>query len=180
MLRDLVEVSGGSFITMSKAIADISVPTIKTVRPTATYKGSLTLGDVGKFPDTSLRLEVERYPKIMILKPPTAKQFVLKSEFASDGVGPSAQSSVTMKSDEPPASDSLTAVKRARSYQVDDADAPGGKRDVDADELERGYEYGRTAVNVSKDDLAAVNLETRQSLEIVGFVSAETVSFATL
>jgi len=159
---------------MSKAVVDISVPTIKSVRPVTTYKGTLTLGDVGKFPDTSLQLEVERYPKIMLLRAPTAKQFVVKAEFASDTVGPSAQSSATAKPEEDP--DSLTAVKRARSYQVDDASAPGGKRDVEADQLERGYEYGRTAVNVSKEDLETVTLQTRQCLDIVGFVSAKTVS----
>jgi ATP-dependent DNA helicase 2 subunit 2 len=157
---------------MSKAIADISVPSIKSVRPVTTYKGTLTLGDVARFPDTSLLLEVERYPKIMPVKAPSAKNVVVKPEFSSGTVGPSAPPAMAKQED-----DSLAAaVKRARSYQVEDASAPGGKRDVDGEQLERGYEYGRTAVNVSKEDMEVATIPTRQCLDIVGFVSAKTVS----
>jgi ATP-dependent DNA helicase 2 subunit 2 len=174
MLRDLVKAAGGTFFTMTKAIADISVPTIKSVRPVASYKGTLTLGDVGKFPDTSLQLEVERYPKIMPVKAPSAKSVVVKPEFGSDAVGPSAPPPVAARPEE---DESLAAaVKRARSYQVDDASAPGGKRDVDGEQLERGYVYGRTAVNVSKEDMEVATIPTWQCLDIVGFVSAKSVS----
>jgi ATP-dependent DNA helicase 2 subunit 2 len=168
MLRGLVNEATGTFLTMSKAIADISVPTVKPVRPVTTYKGTLTLGDVAKFPDTSLQLEVERYPKIMLLKAPSAKSVVVQSECAADQAPAMAK---------PEDDVSLAAaVKRARSYQVDDNNAPGGKRDVDATQLERGYEYGRTAVNVSKEDMEVATIPTQQCLDIVGFVSAEKVS----
>lgn len=41
------------------------------------------------------------------------------------------------------------------------------------DELERGYEYGRTAVHISESDMNVVKLETQQAMELVGFVRAE-------
>jgi ATP-dependent DNA helicase 2 subunit 2 len=130
------------------------------------------LGDAGKFPDTSLRLEVERYPKIMPVKAPSAKQVVVKTEGSSDGAGPSAPPATKLEGEESAAA----AVKRALSYSVADAGAPGGKRTVDGDQLERGYEYGRTAVNVSKEDMEVATIPTWQSLDIVGFVSAKSVS----
>jgi ATP-dependent DNA helicase 2 subunit 2 len=173
VLRDLVEAAGGTFFTMSKAIADMSVPSIKSVWPVTTYKGTLTLGNVEKFPDTSLQLEVERYPKIMPVKAPSAKHVVVKPEFGSDAVGPSAPPAAAKQEED---GSLAAAVKRARSYQVEDASAPGGKRDVDGEQLERGYEYGRTAVNVSKEDMEVATIPTRQCLDIIGFVSAKTVS----
>jgi ATP-dependent DNA helicase 2 subunit 2 len=174
MLRDLVKAAGGTFLTMANAIVDISVPTIKSVRPTTSYKGTLTLGDVGKYPDTSLQLEVERYPKIMPVKAPPAKSVVVKPEFSSDTVGPSVSPHATAKAEE---DKGLAAtVKRTHSYQVEDASAPGGKRDVDGEQLEKGFEYGRTAVHISNEDMEAATIPTWQCLDIVGFVSAKSVS----
>jgi ATP-dependent DNA helicase 2 subunit 2 len=64
----------------------------------------------------------------------------------------------------------LTSVKNARTYQVIDEEAPGGKRDVDREELAKGYEYGRTAVRISESDENVTKLETKAALEIIGFV----------
>ncbi|KAK0822440.1 ATP-dependent DNA helicase yku80, partial [Friedmanniomyces endolithicus] len=66
--------------------------------------------------------------------------------------------------------DGLAAVKTAMTYQVVDTNAPGGKRDVDRDELSKGYEYGRTAVHISESDRNVTTYETTPGLDVVGFV----------
>ena len=75
---------------------------------------------------------------------------------------------------------SLTSVRNARTYQVPDEEAPGGKRDVSRDELAKGYEYGRTAVHISESDLNVTKLETQPGLEIVGFIPWSNVSIWSL
>ena len=70
----------------------------------------------------------------------------------------------------------LTIVRNARTDQVPDDAAPGGKRDVDRDDLAKGYEYGRTAVHISESDENVTKLDTRSSFEIIGFVPWANVS----
>ena len=72
----------------------------------------------------------------------------------------------------------LAFVRNARTYQVVDEEAPGGKRDVDRDDLAKGYEYGRTAVHISESDENVTKLETQAGLEIVGFVPWSSVRVA--
>lgn len=67
----------------------------------------------------------------------------------------------------------LSAVRNQRVYQVDNLEEAGMKKNVEMDELERGYEYGRTAVHISESDMNVVKLETQPSLQLVGFVRAE-------
>jgi ATP-dependent DNA helicase 2 subunit 2 len=71
---------------------------------------------------------------------------------------------------------SLSVVRSARTYQVLDESAAGGKRDVERDELAKGYEYGRTAVHISESDENITKLETNAALEIIGFIQADHVS----
>jgi ATP-dependent DNA helicase 2 subunit 2 len=68
--------------------------------------------------------------------------------------------------------DGLTSVKYARTYTVDDDKAPGGKRELGRDDLARGFEYGRTAVPMEREDEHVTKLETFASFDIVGFVAA--------
>ena len=67
----------------------------------------------------------------------------------------------------------LAAVRHQRGYQIDDPKEPGTKKNVGVEELEKGYEYGRTAVHIAESDLNVVKLETDPSLRIVGFVREE-------
>ena len=172
LLRNLAEASGGVFGTMADAITQLAIPRLKTVKPVTSYKGQLTLGDPSKY-ETALCIDVERYPKVMVAKAPTASKYVVRSGLEPGGS--STQSSATMRNDAMDVDDSLAAVKQARSYQVDDAEAPGGKREVAVEELAKGYEYGRTAVPISESDFNVVRLESSASLDIVGFVDARQV-----
>ncbi len=177
-LKALVEDCDGVFGTMQEAIEELGVPRMKTTRPVVSYKGQLTLGDPEQY-DSALCIDVERYPRIMIRRPLSASQFVQRSDLANSQI--TTQSSITALPDshsaDPDADPNvLTSVRNARTYQVPDERAPGGKRDVDRDELAKGYEYGRTAVHISESDLNVTKLETQAGLEIIGFVPWDTVS----
>ena len=99
----------------------------------------------------------------MIARPPTASSYVMRTE-----AGPSA-------AEDQPVGD-LSAVRKQRVYQVDNPDEVGAKLNVEPEELERGFEYGRTAVHISEAESNIVNLETTQSLELIGFVQEEKVN----
>ncbi|CAE7014733.1 ATP-dependent DNA helicase II subunit 2 [Pyrenophora teres f. teres] len=170
ILKSFVDDCDGSFGTLATAIDQLHVPRLKETRPVHNYRGSLTLGDPQNY-EATITIDVERYPCTMLAKPPTASSFIVRSE-VKDESGQSRQSSATMTDDNPPTTD-LSAIHNSRVYQVDDRDQPGSKITVEMEELERGYEYGRTAVHISESDMNVVKLETQQSLELVGFVKAE-------
>ncbi|KAF1938533.1 SPOC domain-like protein [Clathrospora elynae] len=170
VLKNFVEDCGGNFGTLATAIDQLHTPRLKETRPVHSYRGALTIGDPEKYQAT-ITIDVERYPCTMIAKPPTASSFVVRSDLAG-APGPSAESSATVVAEDHPMTD-LSAVRNQRVYQVDNQEEPGTKKNVEMDELERGYEYGRTAVHISESDMNVVKLETQQSLELVGFVKSE-------
>lgn len=170
MLKDLVEACNGSFGTLAEAVDQLHIPRLKETRPVPSYRGQLTLGDPEKY-DATLTIDVERYPCTMISKPPTASRFVVRADLGGVA-GPSTQSATEITGEDHSMSD-LSAVRNQRVYQVDNEEEPGTKKNVEMDELERGYEYGRTAVHISESDLSVVKLETKQSLQLIGFIPAE-------
>ena len=180
-LRALVEDCEGVFGTMQQAIEELGIPRLKTTRPVPSYKGQLTLGNPEQY-DSALCIDVERYPRVMLRRPLAASQYVQRSDLSNGHV--STQSSATMMPDAdgadpgpiPADGNSLTTVRNARTYQILDEEAPGGKRDVSRDDLAKGYEYGRTAVHISESDLNVTKLETQPGLEIIGFIPWSTVS----
>jgi ATP-dependent DNA helicase 2 subunit 2 len=173
MLAEMATQTGGSVVNIQDPISKLGTPNIKTVRPVCLYRGTLTLGYIDKLEHATMKIDVQQWPCVMQAKPQQEKQFAGKPEVYADGT---AQSSVTMQ-ESGPLQDGLSVIKRTRAYQVDDEDAPGGKRDVDKEQLEKGFEYGRTAVHVNEDDMDSVKLETRSGLEVVGFALREKVGF---
>jgi len=168
LLRSFTEKCDNSiFATAAEAIEYLKAPEVKTVRPIANYKGILTLGDVQKYPDTAIDIEVERYPKTKTAKPPSASQFVNRAPLASG-------SGDTEMLDAPLISD-LSAVKNERNYTVLDATAPGGKRGVDRDELSKGFMYGSTVVPISEVEQNITELVTQASFTIIGFIPEHNV-----
>jgi ATP-dependent DNA helicase 2 subunit 2 len=157
LLRKFTEDCGGKYGTMQEALDWLKVPRIKVVRPVTTYKGRLLLGDPGN-DETLLSMDIERYPKTMIARPPTASSFVLRQ----DGVSQA---------------DGMEVVRHHRSYTVDHpkhAEATAeGKLDVPRDELARGYQYGKTAVHIAESDENITKMETEQGYQIIGFVPME-------
>jgi ATP-dependent DNA helicase 2 subunit 2 len=167
ILRDLVEKCDGLYGTMAEAISELETPRIKSVKPYKTYEGLLTLGDPTMHED-AMSINVERYFKTHKATVPPASRVVIKT--GSDG-GPA--NSDEMQGVEP--TPSFSAVKDARTYRVNDPAVPGGKLDVDRDELAKGYEYGRTAVHISESDYNITKIETRKGFSIVGFIYQEKV-----
>jgi len=175
LLRNLAEDCNGMFGTLAEAIDQMEIPRLKTTRPVHSYKGYLTLGDPEQY-DSALRIDVERYPRTAIAKPPTASQFVIRTDLAPGEANTQSTATLAEDTDQSGIQHSLAAVKNTRTYQVTDENAPGGKKDVDADDLARGFEYGRTAVHISESESNVTKLETRPSLDIVGFVPRDKVS----
>ena len=166
ILKTLCEDCGGTFGTLAQAVDEISVPRVKYTRPTPLYKGFLTLGNPEEY-ETALTIGVERYPKVTQAKPPTSSKFVMRGDMSTQDT--TTQASTATLSDGT-ANGGLAAVKNARTYQVEDEEAAGGRRDVPYDELAKGYEYGRTAVHISESDRNVTTYETSPSLDIIGFV----------
>ncbi|KAI9839005.1 MAG: ATP-dependent DNA helicase II subunit 2, partial [Sclerophora amabilis] len=171
-LKTLTEKCEGVYGTLEQAISELGIPRLKIVRPWPLYKGQLTLGDPETY-SSALSIDVERYSRTMVAKAPSASNFVGRVEIAPGDA--STQSSTTIRADDDlrhgtAGASNLTSVKNARTYQVDDESAPGGKRDVDREELARGYEYGRTAVHISETEENVTKLETYSGFEILGFV----------
>ena len=178
IFKALAEDCNGIFGTMQEAIEEMGVPRMKTTRPVTSYKGLLTLGDPEHY-DSALCIDVERYPRVMTRRPLTGSQFVQRTDMSNDHM--STQSSATALGDGDPIQSStdpngLASVRNTRSYQVADEGGPGGKRDVNREDLAKGYEYGRTAVHISESDLNVTKLETQAGLEIIGFIPWDKVS----
>ena len=168
-----METCNGNFGTLAEAIEQLHIPRIKETRPTPSYKGTLTLGNNAEY-DSTMTIDVERYPCTMIAKPPTASSFVVRTDL-SGPPGPSTQSSVTLVGDDRLTDGQLSTVRNQRVYQVEDPDEPGTKMNVEPEELEKGYEYGRTAVHISEADANITKLETQQCLDLIGFVKEDKV-----
>ncbi|KAK2802621.1 ATP-dependent DNA helicase II subunit 2 [Onygenales sp. PD_10] len=173
-LKQLAEDCDGVFGTLEYAISEMEIPRVKAVRPVPSFKGDLKLGDPEEY-SSALTIQVERYSRTYVARPPAASQFVASSVLPEDQI---AESSATLGAGElsrggGAAPTSLTAVRNARTYQVDDPEAVGGKRDVERDELAKGYEYGRTAIHITESDENITKLETTAALEIIGFIPSD-------
>ncbi|KAL8822733.1 MAG: hypothetical protein Q9191_006537 [Dirinaria sp. TL-2023a] len=176
-LRKFVDACNGVFGTMKQAIDELGVPRLKTTRPVNSYIGQLTLGNPYEY-DSALCIHVERFPRTAVRRPLTASQFVQRTELSSGhasaqtpaALSPDVQDIAMAQSDP----NGLTSVRSARTYQVKDEEAPGGKRDVDRDDLARGYAYGSTAVHISESEWNVTKLETTAGFDIIGFIPWET------
>ncbi|KAG9228072.1 putative ATP-dependent DNA helicase II subunit 2 [Amylocarpus encephaloides] len=157
------------FGTIAEAVDNLEVPEVKTAKPYPTFKGRLSLGDYFKYPETALYIDVQRYFKTKQAKVPSASSFTT----APNG-NPGTQPSHTLPVDtEMIDAKNLAVVRNAYRYQVHDPTAPGGKRDVERDDLAKGYEYGRTAVYISEAELNITKFQTLASFSIIGFVPSD-------
>ncbi|KAF7879394.1 hypothetical protein EAF04_000590 [Stromatinia cepivora] len=149
--------SDGIFGTTVEAIEALATPVVKVTREYNTYTGPLTLGDPTKYPETAVSIDVARYFKTHQAKPVSARSYV---ETVVDE-----PCEVELLD-----ADDLTSVKQTRTYKVNDPTAPGGKRDVERDDLEKGYEYGSTIVHISQADEGVTKLPAIKDFSIIGFV----------
>ncbi|RYO82584.1 hypothetical protein DL766_000202 [Monosporascus sp. MC13-8B] len=171
LLKSLVEKCDGQFGTMAEAISFLDIPRVKATRPYKSYDGPLTLGDPGLHPD-AMSISVERYFKTHKAAIPPASR-VLKSDRPSRGPSQDTETPTGGAMEGVEFTSGYTAVKNARTYKVDDPDAPGGKRDVEFESLAKGYEYGRTAVHISESEYNITKIETTKSFTIIGFIQKD-------
>ncbi|KAL4881131.1 ATP-dependent DNA helicase II subunit 2 [Aspergillus karnatakaensis] len=169
LLRTVTEQCDGIFGTLEQAVAEMEIPRVKPVRPVVSFKGFLQLGNPEEY-DTAVRIPVERFPRTMVAKPPSASQFVLRSDLAEQE---DQESATVVPESQPEEGSTLTSVRNLRAYQVDDENAPGGKAEIERDDLAKGYEYGRTAVHISETDENITKLQTTAAIELVGFIQSE-------
>jgi ATP-dependent DNA helicase 2 subunit 2 len=173
LLRTICEQCDGVLGTLEQAVSEMVIPRVKVVRSPNSFKdGYLQLGNPNEY-DTAVRIPVERYSRTMVAKPPSASQFVQRSDLAAGEEEP--ESSATVTGTQPQEGGSLTSVRNLRAYQVSDESAPGGKIDIEREDLAKGYEYGRTAVHISETDENITRLDTQAALELVGFIQSEKV-----
>ena len=163
-MRKLTEAcDNGTFGTMADAIDRLDTPTVKTPKPYKTYDGKLTLGDPNAFP-AAINIDVERYFKTHLARPLGASTVVTKQD------QPGSQTTETVDGNDMMDGVEFTGVKQARTYKVNDPDAPGGKRDVEFESLAKGFEYGRTAVHITESEHNITKLETQKCFTILGFI----------
>jgi len=144
-----VQSCNGTFASMQEVISSIAYPRVRKVRPVHSYKGVLTLGDPDRYDDV-ISIEVERYPRTKKATPPSASKYVPPKD--GDTIGLASQgASVTLQ----------------RMYKIKRGDE---EVEVEKEELDKAYLYGRTIVNVSDADQSVMKLETTQELSILGFV----------
>ncbi|KAI1458335.1 ATP-dependent DNA helicase II subunit 2 [Annulohypoxylon moriforme] len=166
LLKELVDKCDGLYGTMAEAISELEMPRIKPVRPYKTYDGELTLGNPAEHKD-AMSISVERYFKTHKATIPPASRVVLSTDTGpSQATGGDEMEGVEHTS-------AFAAVKNARTYKVNDPEAPGGKRDVEFESLAKGYEYGRTAVHISESEYNITKIETTKCFTILGFIHQE-------
>ncbi len=159
------------FGTMAQAVEELQEPRLQPPKPYRTYAGTLTLEDPEN-PKSTLSINVERYFKTRLARPPTASSVVVKTEPR----GPT-QSTETLDKMEGVEHTGVTfsAVRDTRTYKINDPDAPGGKRDVEVESLAKGYEYGKTAVYFDEAEQNITAFETEPGFSILGFIKSSNV-----
>ena len=163
--------SNGVLGTLAEAIGEMEKPSVKATRPYKTYDGPLTLGG----PESNLSINIERYFLTKLARPPAATTVVVRSDGTEGAEG--TQSTHTIGPDDVEMGNAdFTAVRSARAYTVENPTRVGGRREVDFEALEKGYEYGRTAVHISATDQSVTQLNTTKEFSIVGFITKENVS----
>lgn len=148
--RGLVTSCDGTFATMAEVVASLEAPRVKKVRPVHSYKGYLTIGDINKY-DNAIAIDVERYPRTKRATAQSASKYVAPQESAGKKGEAIQGGNVTLQ----------------RTYKIK---RDGEEVEVEKEELEKAYLYGRTIVNISDADQDVTKLETAAELSIVGFV----------
>ncbi|KAJ5163494.1 uncharacterized protein N7500_005324 [Penicillium coprophilum] len=163
LLRNLAEECEGVYGTLEQAVSELDIPRIKVTKSMPSFKGNLMLGNPEEY-DTAITIPVERYFRTYVAKPISASLFVPRP-----GTEPGSQIPGKGNAE----GDALASVRTSRTYQITDESAPGGKVDVERDDLAKGYEYGRTAVPIEQTDENVANLETFAGMGLIGFIKKD-------
>ena len=174
ILKSLVaKCQKGDFATMKAALDELHIPRVKPVKLVKNFDGPLTLGDPTQFP-SALSINIERWPVTKVSRPAAATSVVVSNApdatqsthtMVEEGEGEGAGSG----------DQQLSSVKQHRTYKINDPSAPGGKRDVEFEDLGKGFSYGSTAVPIAESEWDITNLGTQRGFSIMGFVHMDKV-----
>lgn len=155
ILKSLVDkCNRGDFATMAAALGELQNPRVKHVKLVKNYDGPLTLGDPEQF-QSAISINTERWPATKVGRPAAATTLTKKNGSA-EGVD-------------------YSSIEQHRNYRVNDPSAPGGRKDVEFEDLAKGYQYGSTAVPIASSEWDITNIETDKSFSILGFVHMDKV-----
>lgn len=169
VLKELVVGCDGVFGSLNYAVSELGLPTLKSTRRMPSFKGNLLLGNCAEF-ESAISIAIERFPRTMVAKAPSSSNFAIKLDGESSNRPQNQPLEQQLREQEENGESDMALLRSNRVYHIKDDGAPGGKKDVDRDQLERGYEYGRTAVHISKSDETVIKFDAEPSLEILGFV----------
>ncbi|KUI55519.1 ATP-dependent DNA helicase II subunit 2 [Cytospora mali] len=172
ILKSLVnKCKKGDFATMAAAVEELDTPRVKPVKLVKNFDGPLTLGDPAQFP-SAMSINIERWPVTKVNRPAAATTVVVKPEPGAT------QSTHTLVDDMEGVEYNdmqFNSVQQHRTYKVNDPSAPGGKKDVEFEDLAKGYLYGSTAVHIAESEWDITNLGTEKGFSILGFVHMDKV-----
>lgn len=173
ILKSLVaKCEKGDIATMKTALDELHNPRVKPVKLVKNYDGPLTLGDPTQF-ESAITINIERWPVTKVNRPAAATTVVKNSNELG-----ATQSTRTMDNEDVEmgfGDQQLSSVKQHRTYKINDPSAPGGKRDVEFEDLGKGYSYGSTAVPIAESEWDITSLGTQKGFSIMGFVHMDKV-----
>jgi ATP-dependent DNA helicase 2 subunit 2 len=172
ILKSLVDkCNNGTLGTLAEAVEELEIPRVKPVKLVRSYDGPLTLGNPEQFASAT-SLNVERWPVTKVNRPAAATTVTVKQEpSGTQSTHTLGEEMDGVEYDDP----QFNSVKQHRTYKINDPSAPGGKRDVEFEELNRGWAYGSTAVFIPDTDKGLTGLEAAKNFSIMGFVHMDKV-----
>lgn len=167
----------GTFATMQEVIDSLNLPELRSVRPIASFKGKLTIGDPASM-DHFVSIDVERYSRTK-----QAKALTFRKVFQTTSGDKNQLDSIKEK-------DSV-ADGTKKMFSVDDLTQKKGSfspeqkmfktvsesiRGIDAEELDKGFMFGRTVVPIAATEIDVLKIEAQPRLEILNFVPQDKVN----
>lgn len=146
-LAEFCKTHSQSLFSVSAATPLIFRTRTKTVRPTATFRGSLSIGGEEQ---GSLKVPSLGYNKIMPISAPSAK----KARRGREGID--------------------AIINAQRTYQTVPSEGKDVVQ-VPSDDVTRAYKFGRKLVPVDEADQAAGKLKTMKGCEVLGSLMIEDV-----
>lgn len=171
--------------SLSKALEEINAFRTKEVRPTPSFRGYLTLGDVQKDPETALSISVTMYTRTYQRKPETAAKVSAlglagpttgEEEIRNHGVTVDKIYKKQHRGNDKAANTGNNDNNNGEGTSADAMDTSGHEDvEVSPDSLERAFWFGKSAVVIRQDIEEYMRLKTTPGMAIMGFLDESKV-----
>ncbi|KAK9453450.1 SPOC like C-terminal domain-containing protein [Dipodascopsis uninucleata] len=169
ILAHLIQSSSEKFscalYPFSEVLPDLELPNIRKVKSIISYSGTLTIGDSSRFPQDTLVIPVERYPRVKKASPPSSCAYIERDHEAK-AVSRHIAYEVFLSADE--AEQKVSSIGEEQKHPKKDIVK------VEPEELQKGYLYGRTIVPITVEDQQLLSFHSTKSLDLVGFIPTNT------